>query len=359
MRTLFNVRARTHNIGNDLIALGMNGVLQRVFGANVNMVTVPAAGQGGLTGAGLSKRTIYDINQMADGLIVGPGNLFENGGLEIDTHALAALTAPAMVFSVSMGRVFDRRGRLVPRTDSMPADRTRALCAAARTVLVRDTATHDHLEALGSTTSTTVGCPALFLGDLLPSLPPDDPDLADTVLISIRHPRLMSVPYGVQGRVSRELQRLIDAFQAEGRDVRLLCHDYQDLSFAHAFDVPAMYTEDPLRFLSWLRSCRLNIAFRLHAFLSCLALGTLSIPISYDERTMSLIDTVGLEEWRVCFIHSPDVLAEVRQRADASDHFDALKRRAAPTWERLREAMTDGVRQFAAEVEAASQGRRF
>jgi len=360
VKTLFNVRARTRNIGNDLIALGMSAVLHKVFGSDLNVVTVPAAGSGGMTGAGFSTCTVYDMNQMADGVIVGPGNLFENGGLDIDTDALAALQRPTMVFSVSMGRIFDRRGALVPRTDSLSADRTRALCAAAHTLLVRDSATLDHLNTLGSHTARLVGCPALFLGDVLPALPPAVPELADTVLISLRHPRLMNVPHSVQGRVPQEVRRIVDHFRGRGHDVRLLCHDYQDLSFAQTFpDVDAMYTEDSVRFLSWMRSCRLNVTFRLHGFLSCLVLGTLSIPITYDERTMSLIETIALKPWMVCFVHSPDVLADVRQRAEAPAPFDALKQQAEPVWAHLRTAMIDGVREFAAQVDAAGAGRRF
>ncbi len=261
--TLFNLRANTPNIGNALIALGMHGIVQRVFDPDVNLVTLPASGAGGLTGAGLTRRTIYDINQLADGVIVGPGNLLENGGLDLDPHALAALSVPAMLFSVSTGRVFDRRGVLVPRTDSLPADRTRALCAAADTVLVRDRATAQHLAGLGCATVRAVGCPALFLGDALPLMPAADPALADTVLLSIRHPRLMSVPHSVQGRLHQDVRRLIDHFTGLGHDVRLLCHDYQDLPFAQAFpDVPAMYTEDPYRFLAWLRGYRPELVAR-------------------------------------------------------------------------------------------------
>lgn len=191
-------------------------------------------------------------------------------------------------------------------------------------------------------------------------MPAADPALANTVLVSIRNPRLMSVPHSVQGRVPHELRRIIEHFRGRGHEVRLLCHDYQDLPFAQAFpDVPAMYTEDPYRFLSWLRSCKLNVTFRLHAFLACLVLGAPSVPISYDERSMSLIETVGLQEWMVCFVHSADVLAEVQQRSDTLERFDQLKALAQPTWDALRHAMTDGVQQFATSVEDFTRGRRF
>jgi hypothetical protein len=360
MRVLFNVRPKTPNIGNELIAMGMNEVLRRVFGLRLTLVTLPAAGPDRFTGAGLARRTIYDINQMADGVIVGPGNLFENGGLDVDPHALSALNVPALLFSVSMGRIFDRRGRLVPRTDSLPDDRIAAVCAAFPEVLARDAATLDHLTSIGCGSVRVVGCPALFLADVVPRLPPADSELANTVLVSIRHPSLMSVPNRIQGRMYHDIRRIIHHFQGQGRDVRLLCHDYRDMSFAQAFSgVEIMYTEDPYRFLSWLRDCSLNVTFRLHAFLSCLVLGTASIPISYDERTTSLIETVGLKDWVTCGVHSADVLAELQQRCDTLERFDTLKQLARPVCEGLRQAMTERIGQFAQRVDECAHARRF
>jgi hypothetical protein len=53
-------------------------------------------------------KTVYEINEFADGLDIGPGSLFENGALYIDLGVLAALNVLTMAFSVSMGRVFGR-----------------------------------------------------------------------------------------------------------------------------------------------------------------------------------------------------------------------------------------------------------
>jgi polysaccharide pyruvyl transferase WcaK-like protein len=360
VKTLFNVRATTPNIGNELMALGMNKVLQAVFKDDYTVVTVPASGRSGIKGAGLTKSTIYDINQLADGVIVGPGNLFENGALDVDRTAIGALTTPMMLFAVSTGRVFDRTGQLVARTDMLPPDHTKSVCRAADPVLVRDRATTIALAALECERAVVAGCPALFLDRIESELPDDDPSLADTVLISIRHPRLMSVPNSVRGRFQTDLSGLIRFFREEGLDVRLLCHDYQDLSQAQAFpDVPAMYTEDPIRFLSWLRACRLNVTFRLHAFVASVALGTPSIPLSYDERSMSLIDTLGMKDWMVCFVHSPDVIEAVKARYAALGRFRQLAAAAQPTWDSLRRDMTEGLHRFKCRIDERGRRLRF
>ena len=351
MITLFNLRPNTPNIGNDLIALGMQSAVQSILGRNVNLVSLPASNSMGPKGAGLTAKTVYEINRLADGLVVGPGNLFENGALTIDLGALKALHVPTMLFSVSTGRVFDRTGQLAPRTDSMSPDKMATICNMARPVLVRDAATKDHLSNLGCDHARIMGCPALLLGNTPFASLPADPSLSNSVLISLRHPTLMSIPYSAQGRVHHEVRSLIHYCQGQRLDVKLLCHDYQDLSFAQMFpEVPALYTEDPYRFLSWLRSCRLNITFRLHAFIGCLAVGTPSIPFSYDERSLSLIDTIGMSEWAICFLRSRDVLADVKCRWNALERLEELRSLAQPTWDKLRNVMTQGIEDFASQV---------
>ncbi len=87
-------------------------MLRSVFGDHVRLVNLPVNDFGGPKTGGLTAQSVYQINQVADGLIIGPGNLFENGALQVDLNALGALSVPAMLFSVSMGRVFERTGRL-------------------------------------------------------------------------------------------------------------------------------------------------------------------------------------------------------------------------------------------------------
>jgi polysaccharide pyruvyl transferase WcaK-like protein len=358
--TLFNLRPDTPNIGNHLMAAGMWQLIEPSFAEPVSFVTLPSIDRKDVRGGGLTARTVYELNQLADGVIIGPGNLFENGALSIDGSALAALNVPTMMFGVSCGRIFDRSGKLVRRTDSLSPEAIEAMCRKSDVVLVRDLATHAYAHALGVASASLGGCAALFIDPARVPLRLPDPKLADTVLISVRNPRLMSVPYSIQGRIYQDVRRLIDNLRAEGHDVRLLCHDHQDLAFARAFsDIRTMYTEDVGLFLSWLRDCRMSIGYRLHAFVASLALGKRAIALSYDERSMSLIETIGLKDWDVDILSSKDPVSDVAERCGDFARLDTLLGRARPTWGALRNVLSAGVAQFASRVEAWRERRVF
>src|SRR3954447_23380370 len=176
---LFAVRPQTSNIGNDLIGLGLDGLLEATWREPADIVELPAAGPSGHSKPfGLSARSMHEANQLADAVVVGGGNLLENGGLHLEPGALAALRAPLAPIGISHGRVWRRDGQLHPRTDSMRADDVLALCAAADPLLVRDVATAERLAALGVGHAVVAGCPALFLDRFVRDLPDADPDLA-------------------------------------------------------------------------------------------------------------------------------------------------------------------------------------
>lgn len=360
MTTIFHIRPRGMNLGNDVIALATRALIEQAFGETVSLVTLPSvAANSSILGSGLSAANIYEINQLGDGLIIGGGNIFENGALNIDLTALGSLAVPTMLFSVSTGRIYGRSGRLAPRSDSMSKDRMLQLCRQTDLILVRDRATAAHLEGIGASRVQTTGCPTMFLDELLPDLPKAGEDVAGSILISLRHPKLMSIPYALQARVQQDIRAAIDLFRARTtRPVRLVCHDFRDLSFAAGFpDVPVLYTEDPLRFLTWVRGAFLNVTYRLHAFLPCLAYGTPSINISYDERAASLIDTVGLAEWDINMLQTRDLRAELEDRYRRLDSLEALRRRARPVWEGLRDTVMRGFADFASRVDAYRQTR--
>jgi hypothetical protein len=87
--TLFCVRPQTLNIGNDAIFMGMRQLLREAFGDSLNIVQVPAMRpRGGDALGGLLPETLHQMNLYGDGVIVGGGNLYENGELDLDVHAL-------------------------------------------------------------------------------------------------------------------------------------------------------------------------------------------------------------------------------------------------------------------------------
>lgn len=178
-------------------------------------------------------------------------------------------------------------------------------------------------------------------------------------LLSVRHPRLMSIPLRDQARLHATIADLIAAMNADGfGPVRILCHDARDAAFASTFtDVEYILSDDVYSHLDLLRSARLVVSFRLHAFLPCLSFGTPAINISYDERSRSLVRTIGLESWDIDLIRSADVVAEVRERCTRLPDLAELRAAAEPQWTHLTNTMREQMAEFAVLVHAyASQG---
>lgn len=349
MITIFCVRPKRFNLGNDAIFLGLRHLVRQAFGGLVNIVQVPAiesAEEGALSG--LSSRTIHEINLYGHGVIVGGGNLYENGQLLVDTSALAALRPPLMLFSLSHGRIYDNQHRFVPRTDSMPASVVTALNARAALSLARDDATVDFLRSLGVSGAPLVGCPTLLLSDV--SMPRPDIDGMSSAgpLLSIRHPSLMSIPLRDQARLYSTIAEIMRGLEADGfGPVRILCHDTRDLSFASSFGAEYLFPDDVYAYLELLRRAPLVVSFRLHGFLPCMSFGTPAINISYDERSLSLVRTIGLEAWDIDFVRTSDVPGAVRDRCRRLDELAAVRRAAQPLWKEHERAMREAVGTFA------------
>ncbi len=350
MAVLFCVRPATRNIGNDVINRAVVDVLRAAFGSDAAVVNVPALG--GRDGGGLTAASVYDMNRLADGVIVGGGNLFENGQLTVDTAALAALRVPMMMLGVSHGRIRAESGELVARTDSMAPQTILPLTRHASHVLVRDHGSARMLRELGVEGAEVAGCPTLFL-------PPNEAGRRRTerVLVSIRHPARMSVAPELQWRVARDVDELLVSLRRTYGDcVSLVCHDYQDLEFARAFPgVPLLYFDDVDRYLDALRDCRLSVSYRLHAFLPCLAFGTPAIHLSYDERGAEMVATAGMRDWDVDITRERDVAAAVMHRVAALARYDELRAHALGRIARFRAKTTLRVGEFARRVAAAPE----
>ncbi|MEC9092974.1 MAG: polysaccharide pyruvyl transferase family protein [Planctomycetota bacterium] len=167
MINLFCIRPKGFNVGNDAIFQGTRHFLYRAFGEAVNLITLPATAKyEGMAKAGLTAKTVYEINQYGHGVIVGGGNLFENGELDVDLDALKCLEAPLMLFSLSRGKVYGRHNQLVDRTDAIPDRIIQGLDAKASFSLARDYATAEYMKQIGCKNCTVGGCPTIFLEEV-------------------------------------------------------------------------------------------------------------------------------------------------------------------------------------------------
>ncbi|MEP6731457.1 MAG: polysaccharide pyruvyl transferase family protein [bacterium] len=360
MITLFCVRPRRYNVGNETIFLGVRHLLHEAFPEGVNIVQVPALATTGEDAmAGLQASTVHQVNLYGHGVLVGGGNLYENGGLTVDVNALDALRPPLMLFSLSHGRIYDNRHALVRRTDAMPHALVTALNTKAALSLARDDATLDFLRTLGFTHPVLGGCPTLLLSEIAMPSTSNTASVAGGTLLSIRSPQLMSIPLREQARLHGDLIRVIAALEADGHGpVRILCNDARDLAFASSLgDVECILPDDVYSYLEMLRLARLVVSFRLHAFVPCLSFGTPAVNISYDERSLSLVRTIGLGEWDIDFVRSHDVVADVRDRCARLNCLASLRDAAQPKWRELTTTMRDAMRSFAELVRAyATEG---
>ncbi|SEL80283.1 polysaccharide pyruvyl transferase family protein [Parapedobacter koreensis] len=352
MKNIYSIRPKGFNIGNDVIYLGINHFIRMAFKENYNIISLPATGKyEAHRKAGLSSQTIYEVNQFGHGLIVGGGNLYENGELEVNPIALKALEKPMMIFSVSRGKVYNRALELVDRTDTMADEKLKLLHQYTDISLSRDKATKTHLDSLGCD-NTLGGCPTLFINEIPQHLVPImDTDKTDT-LISIRTPTLMSIPVEYQYRLRDQLTEMIALLKRKGyQNVKFLCHDHRDIPFAASFEeIDYLYTEDVYTYLTYLRNTRLNVTFRLHSFIPCLSYDVPAIKISYDQRALSMLETLDMDDWNIDLLKD-NLMVELEHRLNNLQDLETLKsQRQNGRWAELRNTMVENSEKFAALV---------
>lgn len=353
MITLYCIQPKGFNVGNDAIHLALRHVLYEAFGRVVNIISLPATSRyESQAKAGLTARTIHEINQLGHGVIVGGGNLYENGELDVNLDALKALEPPLMLFSLSRGRVYNRRDQLVPRTDAMPDRIMKALNDRADFSLARDDATLAHLRSIGCDRAELGGCPTVYLdrvADRLPPIPKEDRDLT---LVSIRNPTLMNISPKRQAGVYDQVERTVQFLREQGHErVRLLCHDVRDIAFATTFpNVEYIYTGDVYAYLALLRWCRLAVSFRLHATLPAISFGRPCINISYDERASSVMHSLGLGSWNIEMVGKADLNEQIIDRFRRLDDLAAIRQRATTVWQDLYRKNMTTLGKFAAMI---------
>src|SRR5690606_30949554 len=142
MINVYCIRPKGFNIGNDVIYLALTHFIRSAFRENVNIISLPATSKyESHKKAGINSQTVYEINQFGHGLIVGGGNLYENGELEINPNAIRALEVPLLVFSLARGKIYNKGLNLVDRTDVMSDGNIKLLNDHALLSLSRDNAT--------------------------------------------------------------------------------------------------------------------------------------------------------------------------------------------------------------------------
>lgn len=349
MINLYSIRPKGFNIGNEAIFVGLQHFLRQTIKVPFNLITLPATTKyEGQRKGGFSSQTVYEINRNGNGVIVGGGNLYENNELDIDPVAIAALSKPLMVCSVSRGKIYDDSLHLVDRTNVMPDSKIKLLHSKTNISLSRDIATTKHLTSIGCDT-TLGGCPTLYMNEISQHLVPLMGNEKTDALISIRTPLLMSIPIKKQYETRDMLIELISMLKNKGyKNIKFLCHDHRDIQFANSIpEIEYYYTDDIYVYLTLLRNTNLCITFRLHSFLPCLAFGIPAIKISYDERALSMMETINMNDWNIDYLKD-DVINEVINRIDnLSDLKGISEFNRKNNWNDLRNNMINGFTKFA------------
>ncbi len=357
--TLFCIRPKGFNIGNDAIYIGLQYFIYKAFGEVVNLIWLPATSRYETSvKAGLTPRTVYEINEYGHGVIVGGGNLYENGELEVNLNALKSLDVPMMLYSLSRGRIYNRQRQLVDRTDVMSDSIIKALDAKANYSLVRDEATYGYLKEIGCAKTVVGGCPTVYLNrmaDRFPKFPGNN----EGILISIRNPSLMSIPLVEQSKMYGFIINLVSFLRKQYPEdkVRILCHDHRDIQFAASIPgVEYLYPGDIYTYLALLQKCKLNVSFRLHAVLPCLSFGTPVISLVYDERGINVLDTLGMGNWSIDIIKTENIMKEIKNRISRLNELQHIRSKAKIIWDSLYELNIKIFNNFVSDVVAYKKG---
>jgi len=212
----------------------------------------------------------------------------------------------------------------------------------------RDKATKAHIDTLGCE-NIVGGCPTLFINEMPQHLVPISEKDQTDVLISIRTPTLMSVPVSFQYELRDQMHEMIAMMKTKGyKNIKILCHDHRDIPFAASFnEVDYLYTEDVYTYLTYLRNTKLNVTFRLHSFIPCLAYDIPTIKISYDQRAISMLDTIGMDNWNINYVKD-NVVKEVESRIDNLGELENIKAELKTgLWKENRSIIVENCAQFA------------
>jgi hypothetical protein len=332
------------NIGNFMIQQSVRRMVKKVSDCGVNFITVPASGFG--SKAGLTKQVVYDINQSAAGVIVGGGNLFENGEITIDRAALQALRRPMLIYSTSYGRIYGPELSYARRTDAISDSDLMSLLERADVVLSRDEATREHIDSVALHSDHEVGgCPSVYISELAAAeFGKSDSAEGQFPLLAVRNPDQMNVPLSHKVRVHALSEQCLQLLERrQGTPPKVLCNDQRDIEYAMSFGREVLYTSDVYEYFQILHGVSEAISFRVHTSLPLWSLGRPALNFSYDERSESLIETLDMRRFDLNLIEDQDsILDKIVTRLEALPDFVEAPMR----WQELREIQEAGIRRF-------------
>jgi hypothetical protein len=311
------------NVGNFAISIAIRSLL-RETNKDINILSIDAFSNKKLSG--LNKQVIHEANLYGSGILVGGGNLYENNELIVDRNAIKSLQVPLGLFSISIGRIFNNNLKLARRTDVMPDETIQDLNKACSFSLSRDLATHNYLKSINSKKSQLGLCPTLFLNDYFEVKQKLNNLGRNDILLVIRNPELMNIPVKYKLKVAEFIKKTYDNFKKNKKNVKIVCNDMRDIIFVTSIGISDyIYTGEVDEYLTRLKNASLVISLRLHATLPCFSFVTKCINLSYDERSMSLMNSIGLKNWDIQILKEKNLHQILLKKIEQTNKFNSLQ----------------------------------
>lgn len=313
--------------------------LEEALGPRVNVVFLRGRCDG-FGRSGLTSRTVYEINMFGHGLVVcGDTEAPAEPAEALDVEAAAQVDVPSVLCG------FVARGRTLAGLDPTQYTPLTEGCVAA---LGNEPGAVVALRAANA--DAALAAPLALFSErvTVPSAAPSG------VLLPVRNPAKLPLEPERRTAVHAEVRALVDRLRAAGHeDVRLLCQDASDLSFAAAYaDLEYAYTADPYRWLGWLRAAELVVSFRLEASLACAASSVPFVHLAADDGAKATLQSVGLAPWSIDLRESAalplDVMDRVAELPEQAVHRIATMaswgdydRRTSDAFSRFAQAVRD------------------
>ncbi len=347
---VFCLRPRAGNLADEAVFGVVRSHVRSAFGPWVNLISLPLGGDP-LGRAGLTSRTVYDLNHCAHGVIIcGSADARSTESLDFDPQALENLDLPILGLGWAGQSYVDAEGTPAMRVLGLRADHQRALAARTSWLLCRDAPTRAWLQSVGAEHAVLGGCPTLTLEPEAIAWEEAHPDTG--VLITVRDPARMGIPASNRAEFVGALRDLIATLRRQGHaSVHLLCVDAQDLAFATSLArADFLFVDQFSTFTDRLRHAELHITFREDAALMCAALGHPFVHFACGADTRRPLEMAGLWQWSMGLDDLSGLGVRALQQAARFGELDALRIAALPAWADFERVTARQFRRFAQAV---------
>lgn len=347
---VFCLRPRAGNLADEAIFDVVRRHVRSAFGPWVNLISLPLGGDS-LGRAGLTSRTVYELNHCAHGVVIcGSADARSTETLDFDPFALSMLDVPILGLAWSGHGFTDADGAHGMRIFGLRGDHLDALAARTHWLVTRDGPTREFLAARGAEHAVVGGCPTLTLEPEALAWEAAHPETG--VLITVRDPARMGIAASNRAEFVGALRELIATLRRQGHAaVHLMCVDALDLPFATSLArADFLYVDQVSTWMERMRHCELHITFREDVALMAAALGYPFVHFSCGVDTRRPLEMAGLWQWSMGLDDFSGLGGRALGQARRFGELAALRLGALPLWADFERTTARQFRRFGAEV---------